>query len=103
MLNGTRIREAREALGYSQEGLAEALAVAEVTVWRWENRPPRRIDFHTAGRLADALEIPVADLFCDAPAPPVVPVEPVDDNAPANASAPAKENDCAPAGARGRG
>lgn len=69
MVNGARIREAREAAGYSQAGLADALAVHEVTVWRWENRPPRFLPFHTAQRLATALELDVGDLFCDAPAP----------------------------------
>lgn len=65
MLDRRRIREAREALGYSQAGLAEALGIVEVTVWRWENRRTRRIDFHTAQRLAALLEIDEADLFCD--------------------------------------
>lgn len=97
MLNGTRIREAREALGYSQSGLADALGVHEVTVWRWENDPPRRIDFHTARRLADALELDVDGLFCDEPRPGACESE-----TPASVLDPAKD-ERAPAGARSGG
>ena len=65
MLNGTQIREAREQRGISQERLAAALGVKELTVWRWENKPTKGLDYFTARRLAEVLEIEPDDLFHD--------------------------------------
>lgn len=63
MVNGEAIRTAREARSLSQAQLAEELGINELTVWRWENKPTRRIDYVMATRLAALLEVSADDLF----------------------------------------
>ena len=52
----------RQERGLSQKALAQKLAVAELTVWRWEHgeRTPRKAD---AYRIAKLTGIPAGDLM----------------------------------------
>lgn len=63
MLNGTLIREARERCNLSQAKLADALGVVELTVWRWENKPTRSLDYQTVRGLVDVLGLDEGALF----------------------------------------
>lgn len=62
VLNAELVQSAREKRGYSQESLAEELGVTRLTVWRWENHPPRQLDYGTAQRLSEVLGVPADDL-----------------------------------------
>lgn len=59
---GANIGAAREALGMTQQELAEALEVSYPTVWRWEKgkMEPRR---QQKQALANLLHRPINDLF----------------------------------------
>jgi transcriptional regulator with XRE-family HTH domain len=85
MVNGALIREAREAAGLSQAGLADALSVSTLTVWRWEHGRTKRLDFGTAVRLASVLGVEPSELH----APPTTAPNgaPEDDTSPAPTAA----------------
>lgn len=87
MVNGEVIAGARTALGISQKALGEAVGVGELTVWRWENKPTKGLDYFTARRLAGALGLTEESLF----------VHEEEENTPDGACAlPARHNDQAP-------
>lgn len=88
---GTRVRIAREALGFDQAALASALDVGQQTVSKWErdkSRPRRPL----VVRLADVLDIPVRELeqaaghlpSPDAETPVPAPVRPLTRTLPVN-------------------
>lgn len=59
---GARIRAYREAKGLQQSELGEKIDVDQATISRWETgKSPMGVDEMIA--VADALEIPVADLW----------------------------------------
>lgn len=58
-----RIRELREAKGWTQGELAERARVTRATVNRLENARPRSIDLEVLERLADALSVNAAVLI----------------------------------------
>lgn len=58
-----RLRELREARGWTQAELASRAGVARATVNRLEQRPPRLLDLVTMERLARALGVDPAVLL----------------------------------------
>jgi putative transcriptional regulator len=58
-----RIRELREAQGWTQRELAERAGVTRATVNRLENGRPRSIDFDVLEKLANALAVNAAMLI----------------------------------------
>lgn len=65
MVNGAVITAARAERQISQKTLGDLVGVNELTVWRWENKPTKTLDYFTARRLAEVLEIDADDLFHD--------------------------------------
>jgi transcriptional regulator with XRE-family HTH domain len=76
-LDGNEVRQARERLGYSMETLAEAAGVAKNSILRAEHEEDIRPV--TARKIANALEVRVADLLPKAQAP--LPFEEIEDEA----------------------
>ncbi len=64
---GQRVRELRNARGFSQEELAHRAGM-HYTYLGGIERGERNPALQNIGRIARALAIPVADLFTDAPA-----------------------------------
>ncbi len=58
-----RLRELRNAKGWTQAQLADAAGVTRATVNRLENRRPASIDFEVLERLAKALGVNAALLI----------------------------------------
>jgi transcriptional regulator with XRE-family HTH domain len=69
---GERIRAAREAIGMSQQELADLLGVTKAAVSSWENGRFRASAEHY-DQLADALQVPLAFLALGAGKPPQKP------------------------------
>lgn len=65
MLNADLIRTRREALGWSQNVLAQHMGITPQTAWRWENDPPASISHSKALTLARMLEVEVGALFVE--------------------------------------
>jgi transcriptional regulator with XRE-family HTH domain len=59
---GTRIRQARRARGWTQDDLAIAVGVSRSAVAQWETDRAGQLR-DNLGRIATALEMPVADLL----------------------------------------
>lgn len=59
---GIRVRELRQGLGLSQEGLAEKADLHRNYIGGIE-RGERNVGLINVGKLADALDVSVADLF----------------------------------------
>jgi len=64
---GARIRQAREAKGWTQRALAEAIGKSLQTVWRYEHGE-QSIPLSVLERVAHQLGVTVASLHCDPPA-----------------------------------
>ncbi len=64
---GFRIRELREAKGWSQARLAEEAAIRQATVSGLETGTTRRIDLDTLERLGKALGVEPASLLVSTP------------------------------------
>ncbi len=62
-INGTRVRQLRERQGLTQLYLATAVGVTTETISRWENRRYPSIKFDNAGKLAQALEVELAEIL----------------------------------------
>jgi transcriptional regulator with XRE-family HTH domain len=58
MAFGERLRQLREANGFTQETLARAAGVHQQSIARWE-RGQREPDWSVVCRLADALGVPL--------------------------------------------
>lgn len=79
---GRRIAEQRNALGLSQEVLAERIGVRAQTVSRWE-RGKNLGRITNLDRVAEALEITVADLMAELDADPTAgPLDELNDTKP---------------------
>jgi transcriptional regulator with XRE-family HTH domain len=61
---GRRIRELREAKGWSQEGFAEQCGLHRTYIGGIE-RGERNVSLVNIERIASALGVPIADLFAD--------------------------------------
>lgn len=61
-----RIRELRESLEMTQSELAEKSGVARATIWRLETGDDEITTTKTLAKIAMALGVPVAALFCAA-------------------------------------
>ncbi len=64
-----RIRELREARGWSQVELADRAGVRQATISAIERRTTRSVDFAVLEQLADALGVDPGFLIVRAPAP----------------------------------
>lgn len=60
-----RIREIRESKGVSQLELSEKSGVTRATIWRLETGEGREATTVTLAKIANALDVPVTDLFFD--------------------------------------
>ncbi|BAZ18739.1 XRE family transcriptional regulator (plasmid) [Calothrix sp. NIES-4071] len=58
-----KLKEIREARGFSQEGLARAVGVSLNTMQRWEYNLIRSASFDTLEKLCEVLECKVEDLL----------------------------------------
>jgi transcriptional regulator with XRE-family HTH domain len=58
-----RIREIRESKGITQLELSEKSGVTRATLWRLETSDDCDATTITLAKIANALEVPVADLF----------------------------------------
>ena len=62
-IDGTRVRNLREAKGLTQLYIATVVGVTTDTISRWENRRYPSIKVENALKLAEALEVPVDDIL----------------------------------------
>jgi transcriptional regulator with XRE-family HTH domain len=62
-INGVRVKELREKLGLTQLYMATAVGVTTETISRWENRRYPSIKTDNAEKLAEALEVELADIL----------------------------------------
>lgn len=60
-----RIKELREKKGYSQTHLAELSGVSRMTIIALENNEEHEAKVGTLKSLANALEVPVSELFAE--------------------------------------
>lgn len=60
-----RVKELREAKGYSQEALSKNSGVSRQIIYTLENNKTAVTSTATLTRLANALDCKVSDLFCD--------------------------------------
>jgi putative transcriptional regulator len=58
-----KLKEIREARGFSQEGLARAVGVSLNTMQRWEYNEIKSASFDTLEKLCEVLECEVEDLL----------------------------------------
>jgi len=61
---GSRIRELRNQLGYTQTKLAERAGIDYKYLQRVEGKAPPALKIDTIAKLAKALKVPIKDLFC---------------------------------------
>lgn len=60
---GYKIREAREAIGITQEQLAEKSGVSRSTIWALENGTKKITTTKTLLKLANALNTTIGNIF----------------------------------------
>lgn len=60
---GYRIRQAREAKGYSREELAKKAKVSRTTIWNLETNPVAQTNTNTLVKIANALDCSIGDIF----------------------------------------
>lgn len=58
-----RVRELREAIGWSQRKLAVAADMSTVSVWKMETGRTKGVDFLSLAKLAHALGVDPRDLL----------------------------------------
>ncbi|NLO85048.1 MAG: helix-turn-helix domain-containing protein [Clostridiales bacterium] len=78
---GQRLRQARLALGYTQEQLAEQIHVSRQTISNWENDRSMP-DYSVLKPLAEVLGLDVATFFQEPAKPPATQVTPSPDDEP---------------------
>ena len=61
-----RIRELRESLGMTQTELSEKSGVARATIWKLETGDDEITTTKTLSKIAEALGVPVDELFFQA-------------------------------------
>ena len=58
-----KLKEVREAQGISVSELARISDVSRMTIWKLENGTPQSPTVRTLQKIADALRVPIHELF----------------------------------------
>ena len=58
-----RIKEIRESKGMTQTALSEKAGITRATIWKLETGEEEVTTSRTLTKIAEALEVPVTDLF----------------------------------------
>ena len=74
-IDGEKIRRLREEKGLTQLYVATVVGVTTDTISRWENRRSPSIKPENAKKLAEALDVPMAEILEQAPPPTAEPEE----------------------------
>lgn len=60
-----RIKEIRESKGMTQTELSKKTGITRTTIWKLETGEEEVTTSKTLEKIADALEVPIGDLFLD--------------------------------------